>query len=126
MASHDIYCYTTCFFSFLLFPLTQQSATEAHSHTFRTMWSYCTLPSDTVTSQDTYIGYHLHTHPRQALTLTTRQANLVFSVAKINTLFSLNLPPLQVHSKMKKPHDSSSSTQEYKNPLMPRHKVIPL
>lgn len=34
------------------------------------------LSSDTVTSQDTYIGYRLHTYPRQALRLTTKQENL--------------------------------------------------
>lgn len=61
------------------------------------------LSSDTVTSRDTYIGYHLHTYPRQALRLTTKQENLSLQCCWNKYCLSLLWPPLQAHNKTKDP-----------------------
>lgn len=65
MASHDRYSSMTFFFFFL-----NSSSNLLDSVVL------LILSSDNTTLQDTYVGYHLHIYPGQALRLTTKQENL--------------------------------------------------
>lgn len=110
---------TTCSFFFFFFKLNRMLLRPSFKPSGWTMQSYLCCLWTRVTSHDTDVECHLHTHPGQVLRLTTKQANV--SLQCCGNEYSLSLPlPLQSPGKTKDPHGSSTppcSSQEYENPL---------